>query len=645
MELYKYHKRKMKKYNEYFAKRTILFIFFMFFYINTFAQERIAMKLEASGIYTIPCEVNGLQLRFIFDTGAADVSLSLVEALFMLKNGYISEDDFVGSADYKLADGSISENAVINLKTIKIGNVTLENVQACISSELKSSLLLGQSAIRKMGPYSINGDYLILDNHSTKSLNGMKKLTDASGNVYTGNVMNGVYDGQGKMEYSNGEKYEGEWKNGKRNGFGKLFNGGGRIIYEGQWKEDKRNGQGKSYGLIGNTSIGVFYDDEFYKGTTYFEGGDSLTFFYTGKGKHSGTRYYKNGESMTGEWTSGYKNGKFVHTYPDPDKTTITEYYIKDSLVSVDNLDATSRLVKYEHFTGKGEKEYADGVYTGMFVGGNRQGKGNMIFSNGAVYNGEWYYNRMSGHGTIIWSDGSEYEGSFKNGDRCGYGTYIWSNGDKYTGYWEKNNQEGTGTYFYANGNIRTGLWKNGECNSPIVTSLPNNTSNQSDSEQYYTAYTTRQSFLREGPGGNYDIITKIPVNDFVFIEGKERYKEFSKVLYIKTGDEGYINSKYLDGFTTVKVNEKGLLEVTGKIYSKYAEVILHNDAEVTAKIKLGSNSYEVRPHSSKTISNLNEGKYNIRVSSPGTTPYVGIEDLKSGYKYERRFYLRTIKQ
>lgn len=203
------------------------------------AQERIPMTLEESGIYTIPCEVNGLKLRFVFDTGASEVHLSLIEAAFMLKNGYITKNDFIGTGEYSMADGSIAENSIVNLKEIKIGNVVIKNVTACISSNVKASLLLGQSAIRKLGPYRVNGDFLILDSHSINELNGLKKLTDASGNEYNGFVSNGVYEGQGKMLYTNGKTYEGEWKLGKRNGYGILKSKSGEIEYEGEWKEDK----------------------------------------------------------------------------------------------------------------------------------------------------------------------------------------------------------------------------------------------------------------------------------------------------------------------------------------------------------------------------------------------------------------------
>ena len=78
------------------------------------------MKKE-NGVYTTPCVVNGLRLRFIFDTGASNVSLSLTEAIFMLKNGYLNESDLHGSSYSQIANGDIVENTSVTLNEIEIG--------------------------------------------------------------------------------------------------------------------------------------------------------------------------------------------------------------------------------------------------------------------------------------------------------------------------------------------------------------------------------------------------------------------------------------------------------------------------------------------------------------------------------------------
>jgi len=114
------------------------------------SQTVIQMKKEG-GVSVIPCKVNGLSLSFIFDTGASDVSISMTEALFMLKNDYLSKDDILGTNKYGDATGAISEGIVINLKEIDIAGIKLQNVAATIVKNADAPLLLGQSAISKLG--------------------------------------------------------------------------------------------------------------------------------------------------------------------------------------------------------------------------------------------------------------------------------------------------------------------------------------------------------------------------------------------------------------------------------------------------------------------------------------------------------------
>lgn len=134
---------------------------------------------DEGGVYTIPCSVNGLKLRFIFDTGASDVCMSLSEAVFMLKNGYLIESDFVGLSKSMVADGRIAENTKIILREIVIGNRTLYNVKASIMHEIDAPLLLGQTAIRMLGNFKIENGYLIFnENKQRNDHNNPSRQTD-----------------------------------------------------------------------------------------------------------------------------------------------------------------------------------------------------------------------------------------------------------------------------------------------------------------------------------------------------------------------------------------------------------------------------------------------------------------------------------
>jgi len=128
-----------------------------------FSQTRIKMQKEGS-IYTIPCKVNGLNLRFIFDTGASDVSISISEAVFMLKNGYLDSDDIFDTSRSIIADGSIVENTRIILRKIEIGGLILNNVEATVVHSMEAPLLLGQSAIQKLGKIQLESNELVIIN-------------------------------------------------------------------------------------------------------------------------------------------------------------------------------------------------------------------------------------------------------------------------------------------------------------------------------------------------------------------------------------------------------------------------------------------------------------------------------------------------
>ena len=123
--------------------------------------DEIPFTREGS-TYKVKCEINGLPLYFIFDTGASDVSMSNVEASFMLKNGYISRNDVMGQQNYLTASGDITEGAIINLKEVKLGNLVLNNVRASVQRNQNAPLLLGQSALSRLGKIEIDNQRNVL---------------------------------------------------------------------------------------------------------------------------------------------------------------------------------------------------------------------------------------------------------------------------------------------------------------------------------------------------------------------------------------------------------------------------------------------------------------------------------------------------
>ncbi len=110
----------------------------------------------------VKCHINGLPLHFVFDTGASSVSLSQVEASFMVKNGYLSKKDVIGNQYFLDAAGNVNVGTEINLRKVDFGGLTLSNVRASVVSNQKAPLLLGQSVLNRLGKIEIdNGAQLM----------------------------------------------------------------------------------------------------------------------------------------------------------------------------------------------------------------------------------------------------------------------------------------------------------------------------------------------------------------------------------------------------------------------------------------------------------------------------------------------------
>ena len=119
--------------------------------------EKTVVNMEKiNGVYQIPVEVDGVKMYFIFDTGASIISISVTEANFLWKQGKLTRDDIKGTANFSDANGDISAGTIIVLKTVKIGDRNLTDIEASVVHNLNAPLLFGQSALENFGKISID---------------------------------------------------------------------------------------------------------------------------------------------------------------------------------------------------------------------------------------------------------------------------------------------------------------------------------------------------------------------------------------------------------------------------------------------------------------------------------------------------------
>ena len=61
-----------------------------------------------------------------------------------------------------IADGSTTATDVVNIQDVEIGGLHLKNVRATVKEQQNAPLLLGLSAIEKLGRITIDGYKLII---------------------------------------------------------------------------------------------------------------------------------------------------------------------------------------------------------------------------------------------------------------------------------------------------------------------------------------------------------------------------------------------------------------------------------------------------------------------------------------------------
>lgn len=119
------------------------------------SAEGIPMVKE-EGVLKIPVELNGtVKLKFVVDSGVADVVISKDVFLTLMRAGTIKKSDFLPARTYVLADGSevVSQRFIIH--SIKVDGFTCTNVEASVG-DLKGQLLLGQSFLTKFKEWKID---------------------------------------------------------------------------------------------------------------------------------------------------------------------------------------------------------------------------------------------------------------------------------------------------------------------------------------------------------------------------------------------------------------------------------------------------------------------------------------------------------
>jgi clan AA aspartic protease (TIGR02281 family) len=116
------------------------------------------MKKSEAGTYVVPVVINNaITLDFVVDSGASDVSIPADVVTTLMRTGTLKQSDFLDQKTYRLADGSTVPSQTFRIRSLKVGNKVIENVNANVAS-VKGTLLLGQSFLSRFKSWSIDNN-------------------------------------------------------------------------------------------------------------------------------------------------------------------------------------------------------------------------------------------------------------------------------------------------------------------------------------------------------------------------------------------------------------------------------------------------------------------------------------------------------
>ena len=134
-------------------------------FVNTSGTIDVPFKLE-SGVKYVQVKINGLSTDMIFDTGCSMTLISMLEAQQLVKRGLLSPEDFQGTARASIADGSIVEDAIFNIKTLELTDgqrtIICRNVPTQVSSNTEAPVLLGNGVLDRVASYTIDNEARVI---------------------------------------------------------------------------------------------------------------------------------------------------------------------------------------------------------------------------------------------------------------------------------------------------------------------------------------------------------------------------------------------------------------------------------------------------------------------------------------------------
>ena len=110
---------------------------------------------QVQGGYKIKINVGGKIVDYLIDSGASVITIDSKTETFLIENNIIAKINYLPSAKYQLADGTVKEYKRVTIPWMTVNGILVKNVIAAISNS-ESAPLLGKSFFDKFIYWKIN---------------------------------------------------------------------------------------------------------------------------------------------------------------------------------------------------------------------------------------------------------------------------------------------------------------------------------------------------------------------------------------------------------------------------------------------------------------------------------------------------------
>ncbi|NVN94807.1 MAG: PD40 domain-containing protein [Bacteroidetes bacterium] len=124
--------------------------------VNNPLENSIEYTIGTNGVQEIPCIINSVALKMAIDEKAKSTTISYDDAITFLQAGRISKNDFKENEKAIDKEGNIVEKSTLIIKSIKLGNSEINNVEAIIMKNMKVSLIIDKTDLNKFGTVTID---------------------------------------------------------------------------------------------------------------------------------------------------------------------------------------------------------------------------------------------------------------------------------------------------------------------------------------------------------------------------------------------------------------------------------------------------------------------------------------------------------